>query len=89
MQRFKERPGEELYDLAADPFERHNLAADPKQAERLKTMREQVAAWMEAQGDEGRVFGEPLLLGEEATPIQPAGKKTGKNKSKSKASGKR
>jgi uncharacterized sulfatase len=75
VQRFRQRPREELYDLAADPYEQHNLADDPQHAERLNAMRQQVAAWMAAQGDEGRVFGEPLLAGEEATPIQPAGKK--------------
>lgn len=74
VKRYKERPREELYDLAADPMEQRNLAADSQHAARLAEMRGKVAAWMKAQGDEGTVFNEPLLLGQEATPIQPGGK---------------
>jgi N-sulfoglucosamine sulfohydrolase len=73
--RYKQRPREELYVLASDPHEEHNLAPDPRHAQRLSAMREMVVAWMKAQGDAGRVYGEPLLLGQEATPIRPAGKK--------------
>jgi arylsulfatase A-like enzyme len=72
VQRYKERPREELYDLAADPHEQHNLAADPQHANRLREMREKLAAWMKSQGDEGRVFGTPLLLGQEATLLPTA-----------------
>lgn len=69
--RYKQRLKEELYDLAADPHEQHNLAAHAEHAERLAAMREKVAAWMKEQGDSGRVFSEPLLLDQEATPILP------------------
>jgi N-sulfoglucosamine sulfohydrolase len=80
VQRYKERPREELYDLAADPYEQHNLAADPSQAARLSEMRGKVATWMKDQGDAGTVFDKPLLLGEEATllPTGPAKKKAAK-----------
>ena len=37
-------------------------------------MRGKVAAWMKEQGDAGTVFNEPLLVGQEATPIEQAGK---------------
>jgi uncharacterized sulfatase len=74
--RYQVRPKEELYDLEADPHEQHNLAANAAHAERLGAMREKLSAWMKAQSDTKRVFNEPLLAGEEATPIQPpAGKK--------------
>ncbi len=50
------RPAEELYDLAADPWERVNLAADPAH----RALREELSAtlrdWQEATGD-------PLLDG--------------------------
>ncbi len=42
---------EELYDLAADPYETKNLAADPKYAAELKRMREAVAGWRKEIGD--------------------------------------
>lgn len=74
VRRYKERPREELYDLSSDPLEQSNLAADAKHAARLAEMRDKVAAWMKAQGDEGKVFNQPLLVGQEATPITPAGK---------------
>ena len=69
--RYKQRPKEELYDLAADPHEQSNLAAKPEYTERLATMRGKVAAWIKEQSDSGRVFSEPLLLDQEATPILP------------------
>jgi len=73
--RYKVRPKEELYDLHTDPHEEQNLAAEPAHAERLAAMRGKLAAWSRAQGDTRRIFNEPLLAGEEATPIQPAGKR--------------
>jgi N-sulfoglucosamine sulfohydrolase len=77
--RYKQRPREELYDLASDPHEQHNLADRPEHAQRLAQMRAKVAAWMQAQGDTGRVYGEPLLLGQPAT-ILPQGGGKGKKK---------
>jgi arylsulfatase A-like enzyme len=62
VKRYHERPKEELYDLAADPFEQTNLAADPRQADRLKELRAELEAWMKQQGDDGKVFGRPRLL---------------------------
>ncbi|MDQ3621953.1 MAG: sulfatase [Verrucomicrobiota bacterium] len=72
LKRYAERPREELYDLAADPHELRNLAADPPHTERARAMRERLEAWMDEQGDKRTVFNEPLLLGQEATPL-PAG----------------
>ncbi len=62
LQRYHQRPAEELYDLRADPNEQKNLAADERQAARLKAMREEVTAWMKANSDQGRVYGKPRLL---------------------------
>ncbi len=75
IKRYTERPAEELYDLQADPHERRNLAAEPKHAERLAAMRAELRAWMKAQGDQEKVFGQPLLAGEPVTMIQTGGKK--------------
>jgi uncharacterized sulfatase len=53
VRRYHTRPAGELYDLAADPWELTNLAADPKHAARLKALRADLDAWMTDQGDEG------------------------------------
>ncbi len=57
--RYHQRPAEELYDLRADPGELQNLASDPRHAERLRTLRAELTAWMTTNGDQGRVPGEP------------------------------
>ena len=75
VQRYIQHPAEELYDLAADPFELRNLAADPRQAARLAAMRADLDVWMKQQGDTQTVFGKPLLLGEPVTLITPGGVK--------------
>ena len=80
VERYKQRPREELFDLAADPHELRNLAGEPQHAERLAAMRAKVAAWMKEQNDAGTVFNEPLLLGQEATPIPTGGGKAKANK---------
>jgi uncharacterized sulfatase len=53
------RPKEELYDLAADPDEKQNLAADPGYAGVLKSLRAKLAAWRNEQGDDHPVEGTP------------------------------
>jgi uncharacterized sulfatase len=53
VKRYHERPAEELYDLAADPWELNNLAADPKHADRLAALRADLDRWMKDQGDAG------------------------------------
>lgn len=60
--RYRERPAEELYDLETDPNETKNLAAVSEQQERLASLRAELDAWMQEQGDEGTVFGEPVRL---------------------------
>lgn len=54
------RPAEELYDLDADPAERHNLAADAAAAATVAELRAALDAWMRRTGD-------PLLQG----PVVP------------------
>ena len=77
LERYHERPAEELYDLRADPHEEKNLAADPKHASRLAELRGQVDAWMKESGDPAKTYGEPRLLTDpkRAEPPQPAAKK--------------
>jgi len=49
----KPKPAEEFYDTLNDPFELHNLADDPAQAERINNMRNVLTAWQIKIGDKG------------------------------------
>jgi uncharacterized sulfatase len=62
VRRYHARPEEELYDLANDPSEQHNLAADPKCAARLRKMRARLDKWLRDQGDQLKVYAAPRLL---------------------------
>jgi N-sulfoglucosamine sulfohydrolase len=62
VKRYHQRPAEELYDLRNDPFETNNLAADPRHAERAKSLRAELDNWMREEGDQRTVFGKPRLL---------------------------
>jgi uncharacterized sulfatase len=53
VRRYHTRTAEELYDLAADPWELKNLAADARYADKLQALRADVDAWMKNQGDKG------------------------------------
>jgi arylsulfatase A-like enzyme len=48
---YTKRPREELYDLAADPIESRNLAADSSRAADLDAMRARLVAHMDETGD--------------------------------------
>jgi N-sulfoglucosamine sulfohydrolase len=48
---FAKRPEEELYDLAKDPHQLKNLAADPAWTEAKAKLREQLDAWMRSTSD--------------------------------------
>ncbi len=49
------RPEEELYDLAADPWELTNLAEDPDYAVQLAELRGLLNGWIAATGDRGAI----------------------------------
>ena len=51
VQAYIQRPQFELYDLAADPDETKNLAADPKRAEPLAELKDKLKAFQERTGD--------------------------------------
>ena len=50
---YRHRPALELYDLQNDPWELHNLAADPGLADRRDELHAALRAWMAQQGDCG------------------------------------
>ncbi len=60
VKRYHEHPAEELYDVAADPHEVRNLAADAQYREILSDLRGRITRWMRSQGDKGEVFGHPV-----------------------------
>lgn len=49
------RPGEELYDLQADPFEMKNLATDPAYKSHLVRFRNKLESWVVETNDQGRI----------------------------------
>jgi len=67
LQRYHSRPEFELYDLEADPDEQRNLAADPRQADRVKQLRIELESWMREQRDERKVYHEPRLLSDQSS----------------------
>ncbi len=75
LNRYRQRPGEELYDLAADPDELNNLAADARHAATVVELRTRLDAWMKSQNDPGSsaIKPKPWLPG---TPglVEPNGK---------------
>ena len=58
-----EKPKEELYDLAADPHEVHNLADDPGHAGVLADLRRRVDTWVEKENDCGADPENPPAMG--------------------------
>jgi len=51
----KTKPVEELYDIAADPHEVHNLAGSPKHQDVLQRMRKVLEQWIRDNGDLGAI----------------------------------
>ncbi|MEY4033924.1 MAG: hypothetical protein RL492_1118 [Verrucomicrobiota bacterium] len=68
---FGRRPAEELYDLAKDPYQIKNVAADPAYAEPLRKLGAQLLATLKEVGDP-RVGPEPVKF--ELPPFTQPGK---------------
>jgi arylsulfatase A-like enzyme len=54
-QYFNPKPTVELYDLQKDPFELTNLAGEPVQEERMKSMQDKLNQWMIKHKDSGLI----------------------------------
>jgi N-sulfoglucosamine sulfohydrolase len=63
VDRFYNKPPEELYDLSKDPFELKNLAIDPASATNLAELREKVKQWRIQQGED---VNKPAAMPEDA-----------------------
>ena len=85
LKRYHARPAEELYDLATDPAEQRNLAADPQHAAKLAGLRADLDAWMKSQADTQKVFAEPRLLSD-PTSFGPKAEIVDQQKQKQKGS---
>ncbi len=59
------KPGEELYDLEADPDEFTNLATDPAHGEALKRLRDELSRWMLETRDSGFLPEQQLMKAEQ------------------------
>ena len=54
VRRYQHRPGEELYDVTADPTEWHNLSDSPNHAKIKAELRKELLSWMKHTGDQGQ-----------------------------------
>jgi N-sulfoglucosamine sulfohydrolase len=56
VKRYMNRPAEELYHTASDPYEMANLAADPKLEPVRQRLSKQLDLWLAGQGDPGALL---------------------------------
>jgi uncharacterized sulfatase len=78
---FGKRPAEELYDLAKDPDQTHNVATDPAYAAQKQALAEQLLSRLKSAADprvtgDGKTFDQPPFT----DPVTPAAGKKGKGK---------
>jgi uncharacterized sulfatase len=50
-EKYPDVPEEELFDVLADPEEKHNLAADPQHQEAKQELKQELQNWLSAQND--------------------------------------
>lgn len=55
------KPAEELYDVRSDPYELHNLAADPKHQATLSRSRKEMDRWLAEVNDLGAIEEKQLI----------------------------
>ena len=79
------KPVEELYDLEADPWEFHNLAASPQHRQVLKKLRAVLEEWMEEPNDQGRIPEDPVVQKREIEKLIKRYGKPAATKAKSKS----
>ncbi|AGA79990.1 sulfatase family protein [Echinicola vietnamensis] len=62
VQHYFIRPAVEFYDLSNDPNEQHNLATNAAYQPRIAKMKAQLTEWMNAQGDEQKLYKQPYYF---------------------------
>lgn len=87
VRRYYHRPAEELYAVTRDVYESNNLADDPQFAAVKADLKNQLAAWMKAQGDQGQATELAALAhqGRAATKSDNTSKKKKRQKQPQKA----
>ena len=75
LQRFLRRPAEQLYDVAADPYEMKDLSQDPSLTGVRERLATEVDRWMRSQGDPGAPLDSEGMwrAARESRHILPAG----------------
>jgi N-sulfoglucosamine sulfohydrolase len=70
---FATKPVEELYDVEKDPWELHNLAADPAYASKLKELRGVLQSWSDKVGDMSSLSEKDMIAkmwnGQSSAPV--------------------
>jgi N-sulfoglucosamine sulfohydrolase len=77
LQRYRQRPAEELYDLQSDPYELKNLAAVSDHAAELQKLRQGLDNWLKQTGDKLECTAKPSLLAEPFSLLTDQGKHRG------------
>ena len=62
VERYFQRPVEELFDVRSDPTEQRNLVGIGKYKELARDLRGRLERWMHEQGDKRTVFAEPYPM---------------------------
>ncbi len=68
VQRYLQRPAEELYYLADDPYEQNNMISDPSQSERVAALRAAVDQWTAQTHDTLAYYNAPKPIVSDKTP---------------------
>ena len=65
------KQSDELYDLTTDPYELNNLAVDPRYADTVKLLHDQLESWMSRIGDKGLISEKKTVWSMWPEGIQP------------------
>lgn len=90
VERYYKREEFEFFDLEKDPLELNNLAGNPEYAGKMEELKQELATWAKAQGDELQPHREPYSVSEPIPVFENGGKAPkakGKGRVKSKNKG--
>ena len=82
MEKYQNRPAEELYRVDRDAYEMRNLAGDPKYAELKARLRSELERWMAEQKDPGAALDDSAVHTANRNAVSPPNKQPTKGKRK-------